>query len=422
MPSNSFTYAWTFDDGVSGNVASISHTWMTSGNHSATVVATDTTTLTTATATKTIKCADWTQLAWVSTGMKIIPTASANSGNITGLQYTNLITYGNLIINVMDYYTPLNAVVIDTASMTRNEYVNVFSSLDHEPYGAFLLTSGPNAGKVFVMSYTKVNDAHVGPSYGFFDPSTGSFSLSSNRYPGMGVSNDGSSFIRCISCRLSNGNIFVFSTIGLFWNGSSWLGKSDSSDCRIYNQQTDSWTAIASCPLPIAQYAFTLPSGNVFVARSSTYPAYIYNVANNSWSSVPTIPAASTEGQDFLSILSDGRIIVTTNTADSKQATWSEGDLAWTIGAYTIPPGGSTTIAVYQSMLTTNDGMVVSIGGVNNGGNNGFTLFHQPDSTWVQGVALPETGSLYYPRRKSFLNGKVWGSWYTGTLYYLQWA
>lgn len=52
--SDTYSYAWTFDDGSTGNVASLSHTWNTLGNHAATVVATDIQTGATATASKTV--------------------------------------------------------------------------------------------------------------------------------------------------------------------------------------------------------------------------------------------------------------------------------------------------------------------------------------------------------------------------------
>ena len=54
MPSNSFTYAWTFDDGGTGTGASTTYAWATSGYHLASVTATDTTTSGTATASKTV--------------------------------------------------------------------------------------------------------------------------------------------------------------------------------------------------------------------------------------------------------------------------------------------------------------------------------------------------------------------------------
>lgn len=60
MPSNTFTYAWAFDDGGTGNTASLGHTWTTKGSHSATITATDNVTAGIATATKTINVSDET--------------------------------------------------------------------------------------------------------------------------------------------------------------------------------------------------------------------------------------------------------------------------------------------------------------------------------------------------------------------------
>ncbi len=56
-PSATFSYAWLFDDGATGNVASLPHTWTTNGSHVATVVATDVATGITATTGKTVSVA-----------------------------------------------------------------------------------------------------------------------------------------------------------------------------------------------------------------------------------------------------------------------------------------------------------------------------------------------------------------------------
>lgn len=54
FPLDTFAYSWAFDDGGTGNTASLPHTWTTVGPHSATVTATDNTTLESASATKSI--------------------------------------------------------------------------------------------------------------------------------------------------------------------------------------------------------------------------------------------------------------------------------------------------------------------------------------------------------------------------------
>lgn len=60
---HSFNYSWSFDDGTTANTASTSKTWTTTGNHIATVTATDATTNGTATAQKSVSISDAT---WVS--------------------------------------------------------------------------------------------------------------------------------------------------------------------------------------------------------------------------------------------------------------------------------------------------------------------------------------------------------------------
>lgn len=77
MPSNTFTYSWTFDDGGTGNTASLAHTWTTNGNHLATVLVTDNATGGTATTNKTIEVSD---AEWV--------------GNTAAARGWDTITYG----------------------------------------------------------------------------------------------------------------------------------------------------------------------------------------------------------------------------------------------------------------------------------------------------------------------------------------
>lgn len=77
-PSATFTYAWVFDDGGTGSIASLAHTWTTDGSHLATVTATDAVTGGTATAMNTISTSSAT---WV--------------GNTATTRTWNVITYGS---------------------------------------------------------------------------------------------------------------------------------------------------------------------------------------------------------------------------------------------------------------------------------------------------------------------------------------
>ncbi len=86
MPSNTFTYAWAFDDGGTGNTASLSHTWSLTGLHTATVTATDSVTLASASASKAINIMNY---AWSLLGQT---SGSGPVGNgIWGIQGTKLL-------------------------------------------------------------------------------------------------------------------------------------------------------------------------------------------------------------------------------------------------------------------------------------------------------------------------------------------
>lgn len=99
MPSNTFAYAWSFDDGSTGNVASLSHSWSSPGNHVATVVATDTALGLSASATKSIYVVDYIP-SWSKGGD--IPSIA--SGVIYGIAYGNGV-YVALIYNNSDGFT-----------------------------------------------------------------------------------------------------------------------------------------------------------------------------------------------------------------------------------------------------------------------------------------------------------------------------
>jgi hypothetical protein len=74
VPSDSYTYGWVFDDGGIGSGASLSHTWTTASDHSATVTATSINTGVSASASKTITVVSLPVPSWTNA---VTPRAGA---------------------------------------------------------------------------------------------------------------------------------------------------------------------------------------------------------------------------------------------------------------------------------------------------------------------------------------------------------
>lgn len=105
MPLNTFNYSWVFDDGGIGSASPLNHTWTTTGNHVATVIATDTLTGASATNSKTIYVVDYLPV-WSKSGDINITIGSV----IYGLAYGNGI-YVALIYNQSDGFTYISRSV-----------------------------------------------------------------------------------------------------------------------------------------------------------------------------------------------------------------------------------------------------------------------------------------------------------------------
>ncbi len=391
-PLDTFTYAWAFDDTTTANTATYAKTWATPGNHVATITATDTTTLGVATASKTITVKDWSTFTWTSSGVKITPDASSGFGSSLGAQQMSLIVSGNLIINVFDYQTPQTIVVFNTTTLTKTEYPSLLGTVG-TPVAAFLLDSGPNSGSVLILG--------GGGQAGFFAPSTGIFTLSPNStpaYPPQLVSSLGAP-----STKMGNGKWLVLGTNNI--TGTSGL---------IYDPVLDAWSsASVTGACPYCDTMFTLPSGNVFAFESNSTATYLYNYTTNTWSSGPTCPTNFPGGSNPISKLNDGRLILVTGGSSSVQATWTEGAGSFVNDTELYPwasQNGSATGNYHQTLLVTQDNMVINVGGQCTGTliqDDSVTVFHMPDGSWITGASLLTPGIVY---KKCFAAGRAWRS------------
>ena len=314
--SNTFNYAWAFDDSTTASAASTAKTWATAGNHLATVTATDTTTLGTATAYKTISVSDWSIFGWTSSGLKMFPTASSSVGGTGGAYAIYPIVTGNYIVNAFDVSNPQTIVVIDSVGITRSEYSGFLGTVGN-PLTAFALTTGPNSGKIMILGSGTAR-------YGFFDPSNGSFVTSPNSTPRTPSIYGGS--IRP-SALMGNGKWFVHA-----------VTSAPAAASMIYDPILDQWSNASNGSTPAStDCLFKLPSGKILSASSGTMSTYIYDYTLDSWSSGPTLPSTYSGGDRWLEQLNDGRIFIITQGSSPVQAIWREGDASFTLDTEVYP-------------------------------------------------------------------------------------
>lgn len=400
-PSNTFAYAWAFDDNITANTATYAKTWASTGNRLATVTATDNTTGVAATASKTITLGDWSTFAWTSSGVKIMPDASPGFGSVLGAQQTNLIVSGNLIINIFDYYNPQTIVVFNTSTLTKVEYSSLLSVIG-SPTAGFLLDSGPNSGNVLILGSGNGR-------YGFFNPNTGAFSLSPNTTPQLPAINGTTT---SPSAKMGDGKWFVHGT----------QVSNNGYACMIYDSILDSWssaTGIGSSTL--MDGLITLPSGNLFAYIPNSISTFVYNYLTGVWSAGPNLAASYPKGGSPISKLNDGRIIMVTCDSSANQSTWTEGNLSFVSDTEQYPytsQNASATGNYHQTLVVAPDGMVINVGGACSGYNvysDSKTVLHMPDGAWTVGSALLTDGFTY---KQCFANGRAWRSSNIGILEY----
>lgn len=399
-PSNTFAYAWAFDDNTTATTASTAKTWSTAANHLATVTATDNVTGGSAAASKNIVTTDWSALTWVSTSQKIIPTASASITTTPIFYAFRLLKSGNLLINAFDVNNPANIVVYDTSSGTRTEYPSVTGTVGNI-LSAIVLTSGINAGNVLVVGQGN-------GKYGFFNPNTGVFVVSGNTMP---VSVFGNPTIRSAMTILGNGTILM-------------LGTSTTA-CLLYNQSTDSWSTTGNALQVYLQDLFTLPSGNAIAIDDGATATYLYNQTSGVWSSGPALPDAIAADNYSVGQSPNGKLFVVKVGSTCPAYMWTEGNPSFTAMTANYPfasQDASATASNFQQVVPTSDGNVVVVGGSVSGGGGKDTksiIYYTPNDSWVVSAPLLAAGVAY---RGAQLNGKLWRCGSTGVLEYMVWS
>ena len=402
QPSDTFTYAWAFDDTTTANTATTNKTWASTGSHLATVTATDTITGGSATASKYISCKDWSLLTWVSTAAKIIPSTSGSSAD----RIMPLMVSGNLLVNVRDYYTPGAAVSYDTVNMVRNENLTATSSLTGGgPACGAMLTSGPNSGKILVVS-------KGGLDYGFLDPVSLTMVKSTNTMP-LGFFNNPT--VQHLSIQIDSNTILF-------------IGDSTTNGvlvCQAYNQVTDTWTtkATANGPTANALLSCALVNNRIWVVCDNQLNTNYYDIASNTWNVGPTLPGTHWASGPTLKLahLPNGYPFFI-SYANPGQAYWWDGVSATLTSGANFPlsslNGGVLTNISDSVCETSNDGFIILMPGYGSSDTTTIsnTVVYSPNSNSFT-VVMPSP-RLTYTYRSAFLNGRFWQSSNNGILYY----
>ena len=401
FPSNSFTYAWTFDDVTSATGATYAKTWTSAASHLATVIATDTVTGGTATATKTIVVKDWSTLTWVLSSNSMLPTGSG----IASTYGLSLYTADKYLIYVGEYYHPEVLVVMDTLTNTVAQYTNATVGAMSSCY---LLSTGANAGKLLVLGVSS-------GKYAFVDLATGIFTIGSSPLAFLYPTLNGT--LRTEFAMMGNGKLYV-PCFG--YNGSIYQNQ-----CMTYDPINDVWANAASwagTPLLNGSYlrCFPLPSGKVFILCEATSPyGYIVNGTTQTVTTGPaSTPLMSTGGFNTYAIeqLPNKSLVgMKTGVNPSVMGTFVEGAGDWSFAATGSPTINNTSS---NQMIVTSDGFPVSVGRAG-GDTPTTTIFYSPaNDSWIQGAVLPYNNAVAY---KAFAGGRLWRCTAQGNLYYMVW-
>ena len=248
-PSNAFTYAWAFDDGGTANTASATHTWTTTGNHLATVTATDTTTGGTATASKTISIMSY---LWILLGQT---AGTGPTGNgVYGVQGTKLlIAPGTTSTSTLVYDFSNNTF---SAGPTLNAAFN--PGVD---YGSGVFAPAPirtTDGKIYLQQGGSVAPMLV--------------DLVGNTVTNL-TAQTFSTFTTPLAVQGSDGLVYYFGMSGTFDQtyvhdpvADSWVHKASSAPTAI----------VGSRPISIGNNKF-------FTISRQTGRGYVYDATADSW-------------------------------------------------------------------------------------------------------------------------------------------
>jgi hypothetical protein len=354
QPSDTFSYAWTFDDNTTANTASTSKTWTTAGVHSATVTATDTTTLGTATASKAVRIAtSWT------TDTPVIP---AYSGNYYGPSTVTLQSGDVLIIGSRSD----NNTLIGNTSYIYSPLSHTLTQVGNIP-ASRVYTSGESA--------LLLKDGRVLMTGAFISGSSGGIETKRTYIYSPATKTWSESGLRNYPCEFGNRYTSVLLPDGRVFSASS---SSDYEKNEIFDPLTGNWSTLPDQPVATAYNnpsVCLMADGRVFRGpglSETTAKCVAYTPSTNSWTVLADCPFT----QARIVAMLDGRLLgITLNTPTPNYSLYTPSTDTWSTPA--AGPTISDQIG-YISMLVRGDEVIYMRGSTSIAAFNGTSWYSYP--------------------------------------------
>ena len=369
-PSDTFTYAWSFDDNTTGNTNTLSKTWTTGGYHAATVTATDNTTQSTAVASKMVRVAS----SWI-TDTNNIP---AYTSNFYGPSVVPLLDGTILIIGCRKD----NNTTIGNTSYVYNPASRVLTQVGNLP-ASRIYTSGESA--------VRLSDGRVLATGAYISGSSGSiearrtfiYDPPSRTWSESGLRNYG----------LEYGSLY---TTVLMGNGKVFSASAYSTTFRneIFDPSTGTWTLLPNQPSSTSgngPSVCLMQDGRVFKGpgvNDADVGCVAYSPTTNTWSTLASCPSS----QARIVAMSDGRLLgLNLSTPTPGQYIYTPSTDTWATGiGPTIPtPSG------YPSLFTHSGETIYTRGSSSISAFNGTSWYAYPTlNTAHSGAYITESSGI----------------------------
>lgn len=349
------SYSWSFDDSTTASGATTSKTWNTTGDHSATVTATNTVTGVTATASKTIALSDFT----------FSPASGVMPNNVT-----------RAIYGVMP-----NGKILITGGLNRSSS-QLFTTYEYD--GSTFVQTG-NCGLASYQAGSYHPRIVVRPDgkmmkFGSIPESTGTevYDPVTQTWSAGKPMNSAITINSSAPIVLNDGRIFIPEGV------SGGLGTGSS---RIYNLATDTWTTVPGSGFTSEGSATPclMADGNVFYGiygGSTRYRCYIFNTTNNTITNYNSFRTDTPSSSIDSAILgSDGWIYCLNRSGNIFRKFDPVGHTFTNLTA----PGSATSGSCY--LVSSNGGRYIIVIGIYNGTTYGTRVFDVGSATWSSFVA-----------------------------------
>ena len=254
QPSDTFTYAWVFDDNTVATGSSYAKTWATIGNHISNVTATDTVTGGTATASKVVTVAGGSASSTsLNTGRAKHASILLNNGKVLITGGCSVLT-SNSTLSSCEIYDPVTGLFTPTGSMNTPRMSHKLALL---PNGDVLAVGGCSLYQSIIGYYSQ----NVGAL-----TSCEIYSVASGTWTPTG-STATARLLHTLDV-LANGNVIV--TGGVVY-------PSLISTTEIFNPSIGTWSAGPSLPYGLAEAASLVETDGTLWLMGGTSSNGTYN-------------------------------------------------------------------------------------------------------------------------------------------------